>query len=737
VCAGTACDLPVVAVATNNSPICSSGDLLLGVTASGTQPFSYAWSGTGTFSPDITSASVSIANAATGDYQVTVTNTCGSTSVTIPVVVEPASAATIAYTGSPYCSNAGPVGVSRSGTPGGTYSASPGGLSLNADNGTIDPGNSDPGDYTVTYTVPATGLCPAFSTTAEVVVTSAPFASITYAGSPYCGDAGIIAVTRTGTGGGTYSASPAGLVVNPNNGNVNIGNSDPGTYTVTYTVPAAAGCPAFSTSCELVITAPPSASISYTGSPYCSNEGTVGVTRTGTGGGSYGASPTGLSLDLNSGAVNVGTSVPGTYTVTYIVDAAGGCPAFSTTAQLEITPSPSASISYAGSPYCSDAGTVSVTRTGTTGGSFSANPAGLVMGPNSGAVNISSSSPGTYTVTYTISAGGGCPTFNTTTQLVITPAPAATISYAGSPYCNTVGTAPVTRTGTGGGTYSASPSGLSMNPNNGNIHPGNSSAGTYTVTYTVPATGGCPAFTAGAGVTIEASSIWYADVDNDGSGVDADTLRACAQPDGYAAVGGDLCPNDPDKTEPGACGCGIPETNIDGDSAPDCIDGCPTDPNKIAPGVCGCGIPDTDSDGDGLADCVDNCPNLAGVVGDNCDDGDPGTEGDVITPDCVCAGTSTVGVPDVTGHGAITLMLYPNPASTGLVWLDVDGLPAGSMVRVEVLDLTGRAVAEEVLEHTAASIHHAVGLGSHVARGTYVVRVEIGGLRFLRRLVLQ
>ncbi|HNQ22885.1 MAG TPA: GDSL-type esterase/lipase family protein [Phycisphaerae bacterium] len=42
----------------------------------------------------------------------------------------------------------------------------------------------------------------------------------------------------------------------------------------------------------------------------------------------------------------------------------------------------------------------------------------------------------------------------------------------------------------------------------------------------------------------------------------------------------------------------------------DCDD-CPNDPNKTEPGVCGCGTPDTDTDGDGIPDCNDNCPNTA------------------------------------------------------------------------------------------------------------------------------
>src|SRR5206468_12017947 len=94
---------------------------------------------------------------------------------------------------------------------------------------------------------------------------------------------------------------------------------------------------------------------------------------------------------------------------------------------------------------------------------------------------------------------------HTCTATACTP-PTASISYAG-PFCGNVATPQsVTLSGTGaytGGTYSALPAGLTIAAN-GSITPGTSTAGTYTVTYTVAASGGCPGVTATTSVTISA-----------------------------------------------------------------------------------------------------------------------------------------------------------------------------------------------------------------------------------------
>ncbi|MFZ5554914.1 MAG: gliding motility-associated C-terminal domain-containing protein, partial [Bacteroidota bacterium] len=446
----------------------------------------------------------STAGTYTVTYTIPASGGCAVFTTTASVTITAAPSATISYAGSPFCTSSGPVSVTQTGTAGGTYTAAPAGLTINAATGQITPGTSTAGTYTVTYTIAASGGCAAFTTTASVTITQAPSATISYS-SPYCsGLATPQSPTITGTAGGTFTSAPAGLTINAATGDVTPSTSTAGTYTVTYSIPASGGCAAFSTTASVTITNNPSATISYSGSPYCSNLGSQAVTLTGSGGGTFTSAPAGLSLNAATGAVNPSASSAGTYTVTYSIPASGGCAAFSTTASVTITTAPSATISYAGSPFCTTAGPANVTQTGTAGGTYTAAPAGLTINAATGQITPGTSTAGTYTVTYTIAASGGCPVFTTTASVTITAAPSATISYPGSPFCSTSGPVNVTQTGTAGGTYTAAPAGLTINAATGQITPGTSTAGTYTVTYSIAASGGCAAFSTTASVTITA-----------------------------------------------------------------------------------------------------------------------------------------------------------------------------------------------------------------------------------------
>jgi hypothetical protein len=72
---------------------------------------------------------------------------------------------------------------------------------------------------------------------------------------------------------------------------------------------------------------------------------------------------------------------------------------------------------------------------------------------------------------------------------------------------------------------------------------------------------------------------------------------------GMPCAADDECCDDPNKTEPGECGCGIPDVDSDTDGELNCNEECPNDPNKTEPGMCLCGNAENDSDDDGVIDC--------------------------------------------------------------------------------------------------------------------------------------
>jgi len=205
----------------------------------------------------------------------------------------------------------------------------------------------------------------------------------------------------------------------------------------------------------------------------------------------------------NDTLITVQPSTAGVSGYTFNIVDNFGCP-YDTTINITVL-APIASINYTGSPWCATiTSPQSVVQTGTSGGSYSASPAGLSINTSTGAITPSSSAAGTYTVTYTTGASG-CGAISTAIVTITAP-PTATIIYANSPYCKTVTTAQsVTQTGVTGGAYTASPIGLSINASSGVITPSSSSVGPYTVSYTLAASGGCAAVTTTASVTILAA----------------------------------------------------------------------------------------------------------------------------------------------------------------------------------------------------------------------------------------
>ncbi|MFN8349942.1 MAG: GEVED domain-containing protein [Flavobacteriales bacterium] len=390
----------------------------------------------------------------------------------------------------------------------------------------------------------------------------------------------------------------------------------------------------------------------------------------------------------------VATAITGTTTYTATVTNALNCSATGT-ATVNVNPLPTATLNGNG-PFCASGApqlTGTLTGTGpwsityTTNGGSPTTVNGL-----SSPFTIDPSGPITSTTTYAITAisDANCAatSFPADVSVTVNPLPTITCPADITGICSSDAAFALTGGSPAGGTYSGT--GVSS----GNFDPAAAGAGVHTITYNYTDGNGCTNTPCTFTITVAQAVDLYADLDGDGFGdIEAAPIQGCAPLAGYATNNtdecdedalkttpgqcgcgvadtdsdGDLsadcidgCPTDPNKVNPGTCGCGTPDADSDGDTYADCVDGCPTDPNKIAPGACGCGNADVDTDADGALDCVDGCPNdpnklEAGACGCGnpepsaaCDDGNPNTINDVVNGSCQCVGMPVGNVLELT-----------------------------------------------------------------------------------------
>ncbi|RYY47456.1 MAG: T9SS type B sorting domain-containing protein [Chitinophagaceae bacterium] len=222
---------------------------------------------------------------------------------------------------------------------------------------------------------------------------------------------------------GNFTATPAGLSINPQTGEINLGASAAGTYTVTNTLNSNGACNPVPSTFVVTITAQKSGLFTYSSTEYCNSGTATPIFGTNAVAGIFTAEPAGLSINASTGVINLDGSAFGTYVVTNTVAAAGGCDEDVQVFTVTVTEATTASISYAG-PFCvSSTGIENVVITGNTTGTFTASPSGLSLNPTTGAINPSSSTPGTYTVNYFVPAQGSCDEINAPTSVTILAGP--------------------------------------------------------------------------------------------------------------------------------------------------------------------------------------------------------------------------------------------------------------------------------------------------------------------------
>uniref|UniRef100_UPI000E4AB1E4 DUF7507 domain-containing protein n=1 Tax=Aureibaculum luteum TaxID=1548456 RepID=UPI000E4AB1E4 len=208
---------PVAPTATSPVAYCD-GDAIADITATGVGSATFAWYSDAALTTLVDSDATFTPLGAVGTETVYVTQTvagCESPATQVDIMVNALPTATIAYSGSPYCT-VGTASAAQTGQTGGVYSSTAG-LVIDSATGEIDLVASAPATYTVTYSF-SDGTC-SNTTTASVTINALPIITNvsstdpTTASCPTLND-GTITITATGSnlvysidGGVTYQAS--------------------------------------------------------------------------------------------------------------------------------------------------------------------------------------------------------------------------------------------------------------------------------------------------------------------------------------------------------------------------------------------------------------------------------------------------------------------------------------------------------------------------------------------------
>ncbi len=175
---------------------------------------------------------------------------------------------------------------------------------------------------TITYYIQAVnGGCASARSPVTVTINHPSPNPFAFSSGTYC-KSGPNPIPSINDPGGTFSASPAGLVfVSNTTGEINIAASLPGVYTVSYT----GTC--FTSSELIAIVITPDATFSYSSRAYCQDGTNPSPAFAITASAGVFTAPAGLVLVSSlTGKIDLASSTPGTYLVTNTIDVVGGCP---------------------------------------------------------------------------------------------------------------------------------------------------------------------------------------------------------------------------------------------------------------------------------------------------------------------------------------------------------------------------------------------------------------------------
>ena len=342
------------------------------------------------------------------------------------------------------------------------------------------------------------GACESPRLAITVTVNEVPVAPVT-ANLIYCQNATAAVLTATAQAGNTlswYDVATGGtaLTAAPTPSTATTGVT---TYYVSQT--NASGCESPRTALTVTVTVPgPQAAAFTLPASVCiaatTNPVAALATGTVTGGTFTSSDPANLVVNATTGAIDLAASTPGSYTVTYTV--AGDvttCTAQGTDTQpIVLTPLATPVTGFTYGTVC--VGSANQTPTlamgfPATGATFtSSDPLALVVNATTGEIDMALSQAGTYTVTvnFTQDAVNCTAAASNSAQVTITPLATPVTGFTYTTVCELGGTAnPVLATGFNNGGSFTAPAAVAINNATGAIDLANTTAGVYTITYTL------------------------------------------------------------------------------------------------------------------------------------------------------------------------------------------------------------------------------------------------------------
>jgi PKD repeat protein len=315
----------------SGSPFCQNGNNPSPVFASD-KSAGYFTSSAGLVFVSVNTGQIDLAASTPGTYMITntipVSGGCSGATANTTIVISSSDDASFVYTSATYCTSGSPQTPSITGVPGGTFSSTPAGLSLNPSTGTITLSTSTLGQYVLTYTT--NGSCPNTSSII-MTITDTPSAVFSYSGSPFCQNGNNpLPNFSPGTSAGVFTPqtgfahSQLMVLANVNTGEIDLAATTPDQYNVINTIPASGDCEGVAEFTTIIITALDDASFNYGASSYCQSDSNPTPTITGLAGGAFYALPPGISINPSTGTINPSSSNVGTYIITYTTN--GTCP---------------------------------------------------------------------------------------------------------------------------------------------------------------------------------------------------------------------------------------------------------------------------------------------------------------------------------------------------------------------------------------------------------------------------